>query len=51
MFKLGPEHSPKLSYINLTEEEEQKEEQFGQIEALYVGVLSALSAGVVGMSR
>ena len=33
------------------EEDEEKEEQFGQIEASYFGALSALSAGVVGMSR
>ena len=33
------------------EEDEEKEEQFGEIEASYFGALSALSAGVVGMSR
>ena len=40
--------------MNLTEDEdEEKEEQFGQIEASYLvfGALSALSAVVVGMSR
>ena len=43
--------------MNLTEDEDEeeedkeKEEQFSQIEASYFGVLSALSAGVVGMSR
>ena len=43
---LCSEHSSKLSYMNLTEEEEEKEEQFGQIEVLYFGALSALSAGI-----
>ena len=33
------------------EEDGEKEEQFGQIEASYLGALSALSAVVVGMSR
>ena len=54
LFELSPEHSPNWTYMNLTEdeeEEEEKEEQFGQIEASYFGALSALSAGVVGMSR
>ena len=38
--------------MNLTEDEdEEKEEQFGQIEASYFGALSALSDGVVGMGR
>ena len=33
------------------EEEEEEKEQSGQIESSYFGALSALSAGVVGMSR
>ena len=42
--------------MNLTEDEEEaeaeeKEEQFGQMEASYFGALSALTAVVVGMSR
>ena len=47
--------------MNLTEDEDEeeeeeeedgeKEEQFGQIEASYLGALSVLSAVVVGMSR
>ena len=32
------------------EEEDEEKEQFGHIETLYFGALSALSAGVVGMS-
>ena len=63
LFELSPEHSPNWTYMNLTEDEdedeeeeeeeedEEKEEQFSQIEASYFGALSALSAGVVGMSR
>ena len=31
-FEIGPEHSPVLSYVNLTEDEENI---FGQIEASY----------------
>ena len=42
--------------MNLTkdedeDEEEEEKEEFSQTEASYFGVLSALSAGVVGMSR
>ena len=54
MFELDPQHSPNLSYMNLTEDEEEaeeKEEQLCQIEDSYFGALSALSAGVVGMGR
>ena len=36
----------KVELHELTEEEEEKEEQFGQIEVLYFGALSALSAGM-----
>ena len=32
-------------------EDEDEEEKFGKIEASYFGALSALPAGVVGMSR
>ena len=39
--------------MNLTEDEEEaeKKEQFGQMEASYFVALSVLSAVVVGMSR
>ena len=41
LFELSPEHSPNWTYMNLTEDEEEKEtereEKLGQIEASYCG--------------
>ena len=34
-FKIDPEHSPVLSYMNLTDKDDEIKEQLGQIEALY----------------
>ena len=33
LFELSPEHSPNSTYMNLTEEDEEKEVQFSQFKA------------------